>query len=102
MICAPIIEYLCRDEKISINICSQTQGEANRLANKYPRTRATCLNVTENTDQLTELCGQNDLVISLLPSRFHPLVAEKCIEVKTHMVTTSYMSGNVWHNFSRS
>jgi saccharopine dehydrogenase-like NADP-dependent oxidoreductase len=43
---------------------------------------------------------------SLLPPPFHPLVAKKCIEKGTHMVTASYISEGMrsldrsWVSFS--
>jgi saccharopine dehydrogenase-like NADP-dependent oxidoreductase len=36
-----------------------------------------------------------DIVISMLPARFHHLVAEKCVEFGKHMVTASYVSKEV-------
>ncbi|MEQ9592280.1 MAG: saccharopine dehydrogenase C-terminal domain-containing protein [Cyclobacteriaceae bacterium] len=33
-----------------------------------------------------------DLVISLLPANFHPLVAKLCLEAKKHLFTASYVS----------
>lgn len=95
MVSAPLVEYLSRDENVSINVCSQIKDEADRLANKYPGTRSTYLNVTENPDNLAELCDKSDVVISLLPFGLHGLVAEKCIDVKTHLVTASYITDHV-------
>lgn len=36
-----------------------------------------------------------DIVISMLPARFHHLVAEKCVELGKHMITASYVSKEV-------
>ena len=33
-----------------------------------------------------------DAVISMLPARFHPLVAECCVKYKKHMLSASYVS----------
>lgn len=57
MVCAPLVEYLYRDEKISINVCSQFKDEADHLANQFPGIKSTLLNVMENPSHLTELCG---------------------------------------------
>lgn len=35
---------------------------------------------------------QADLVISMLPARFHPEVARDCIDLKTNLITPSYIS----------
>lgn len=95
MVCEPLVEYLYRDDNVSINICSQFKDEADKLANKFPGTRSTYLNVNENPDHLAELCSNSDVAVSFLPYGLHGLVAEKCIEVKTHLVTASYITEHV-------
>ena len=35
---------------------------------------------------------QSDLVISMLPARFHTLIAKDCIHFKKNLVTASYVS----------
>lgn len=39
--------------------------------------------------------GKSDIVVSLLPFVLHGVVAEKCIETKTNMVTASYITDHV-------
>jgi alpha-aminoadipic semialdehyde synthase len=39
---------------------------------------------------LQDLVGTGDLVVSLLPSTLHYLVAETCIKAGVHLVTASY------------
>lgn len=39
-----------------------------------------------------EIIGESDLVISLLPADFHPMVALQCLETGKHFVTASYVS----------
>ena len=36
-----------------------------------------------------------DIVISLLPAHFHPLVAKKCLEFKKHFLNASYVSDEI-------
>jgi saccharopine dehydrogenase (NAD+, L-glutamate forming) len=38
---------------------------------------------------------QADLVISMLPARFHPEVARDCIDLKTDLITPSYISAEM-------
>lgn len=95
MVSAPVVEYLYRDEEISINVCSHLKDESDRLASRYPGVKSTYLHVTENPGHLANLCAENDVVISLLPYALHGLVAEHCIEVGTHMVTASYITDHV-------
>lgn len=47
------------------------------------------INDTELTRQWV---SQSDIVISLLPASFHPIVALRCLEYKKHFLTASYVS----------
>ncbi len=47
---------------------------------------------TAHTDQLEAEISGADLVISLLPARFHPLVAIACLKLGKSLVTASYES----------
>lgn len=71
---------------------SMDMSEANSLANKFNRVQPTQINILEDESYLKELVGQSDLVVSLLPSQFHHLIAEHCIKLKKNMVTASYCS----------
>ena len=39
-----------------------------------------------------QIISESDIVISLLPADFHPLVARLCIEMKKHFLSASYVS----------
>ncbi|XP_060849118.1 alpha-aminoadipic semialdehyde synthase, mitochondrial [Rhopalosiphum padi] len=91
-VCGPLIEYLLKDESLIITLGSVDMGGANSLANKFNRVQPTQINILEDLSYLKELVEQSDLVVSLLPSQFHHLVAEQCIELKKNMVTASYCS----------
>ncbi len=45
-----------------------------------------------NEIQKEEEIKNADIVISMLPARFHPIVAESCVKLKKHMLTASYVS----------
>jgi len=45
-----------------------------------------------NEEQKENEIKNADAVISMLPARFHPLVAECCLKNKVHMLTASYVS----------
>ena len=44
-----------------------------------------------NDIQRTKLISDNDLVISLLPARFHHIVAADCLRLSKHLLTASYV-----------
>lgn len=95
MVSAPVVEYLHRDPKVHINVCSHHKDESDKLANRYDGVESTYLNVNENPGGLQQLVANSDVVISLLPYGLHGLVAEHCIEAKTHLVTASYVTDAV-------
>jgi len=49
----------------------------------------------QNADQLDQLVAEADLVISMLPAAFHPLVARACLRHRRHLATASYVSPEV-------
>jgi alpha-aminoadipic semialdehyde synthase len=60
------------------------------VADKYDRVEPVLVDVVQRPDHVGQLVEAADLVVSLLPFQLHHLVAEKCIENRTHMVTASY------------
>ncbi|XP_055685149.1 alpha-aminoadipic semialdehyde synthase, mitochondrial isoform X2 [Lutzomyia longipalpis] len=92
---APLVEYLHRDGKLSIKVCSHIKEESDRLAQRYPGVDSLYLDVHDNKDHLAELCADSDLVVSLLPYSLHGLVARHCVRGNTHLVTASYVNDEV-------
>jgi saccharopine dehydrogenase-like NADP-dependent oxidoreductase len=43
-------------------------------------------------EQLMDEIGKSNLVISMLPARFHQLVADGCLKLGKHLVTASYVN----------
>ncbi|MGB5229346.1 MAG: saccharopine dehydrogenase C-terminal domain-containing protein, partial [Eudoraea sp.] len=48
-----------------------------------------------NDDEREMAIKNSDIVISMLPARFHLKVAEDCIRLKKHLVTASYVSKEI-------
>ncbi|XP_072242558.1 alpha-aminoadipic semialdehyde synthase, mitochondrial [Leuresthes tenuis] len=88
----PVVEYLTRDEKTQVTIASVLLKQAEELAAKYPNTIAVTLDASSHERHLDSLIKDHDLVISMLPYSFHPLIAKHCIKRKVNMVTASYLS----------
>ncbi|XP_047452984.1 alpha-aminoadipic semialdehyde synthase, mitochondrial isoform X2 [Mugil cephalus] len=88
----PVVEYLTRDERTQVTVASVLLKQAEELAAKYPNTIPVTLNVGSQEAHLDSLVKDHDLVISLLPYSFHPLIAKQCIKRKVNMVTASYLS----------
>ena len=45
-----------------------------------------------NKEQREQEIGNADIVVSMLPAHFHPVVAQECINQNSHLVTASYVS----------
>jgi saccharopine dehydrogenase-like NADP-dependent oxidoreductase len=61
-----------------------------KLAN-HPRGVALSFNALNQNERWEEL-QRADLVISMLPARFHVEIAKDCLELKKHLITPSYIS----------
>nr|XP_024658873.1 alpha-aminoadipic semialdehyde synthase, mitochondrial [Maylandia zebra] len=88
----PVVEYLTRDQGTQVTVASMLLSQAEELAAKYPNTIPVMLDVSSQEGHLDSLFRDHDLVISLLPYSFHPLIAKHCIKRKVNMVTASYLS----------
>lgn len=64
---------------------------AGHKVEKHPRAEAVFFDIC-NLAQHIRLINQSDLVISMLPARFHCLVAQACLDSGQHLVTASYVS----------
>ena len=73
-------------------IASALKDEADAIASRYPGVEPILLDVVERPDMLQDAVSNADLVVSLLPSSLHHLVAEACINATVHLVTASYCS----------
>ena len=57
----------------------------------HPRGVALAFNALDREERREEL-QQADLIISMLPARFHLEIAKDCLELKKHLITPSYVS----------
>jgi saccharopine dehydrogenase (NADP+, L-glutamate forming) len=59
--------------------------------NGHPRGESFGFDVN-NEKQIAQEVQSCDIAVSLLPARFHPLIARACVDQNKHMVTASYVS----------
>ncbi|MCP4228766.1 MAG: saccharopine dehydrogenase [bacterium] len=90
LVTRPIVTYLL-DKGFKVVVASRTVSKAEALVGDHPNGEAVQLNV-KNMGEVDDLIADSDLTISLLPYVYHVEVAERCIEHKVDMVTTSYVS----------
>ena len=67
---------------------------AKKKINNHENGEAIEFNVFNEQQRIEEI-QNTDIVISMLPARFHHLVAERCVEFGKHMITASYVSPEV-------
>jgi saccharopine dehydrogenase-like NADP-dependent oxidoreductase len=91
LVTRPHVEYLLDVPDFHVTVASRTVSKAKALIGDRANGVAIQLEVTDKA-KLRDLIAQSDLAVSMLPYVHHPLVARYCIELKKHMVTTSYVS----------
>lgn len=67
---------------------------AEKKLNGRAQTAAKALNI-EDEEARRSLIQEADLVISMLPSKMHPLVAKDCVDLGKHFFSASYESGEL-------
>jgi saccharopine dehydrogenase (NADP+, L-glutamate forming) len=91
LVAKPLVRYLLDQPDFHVKVASRTVSKAEKLVGGHPRGESQGLNV-DDTATLKNLISQADLVISMVPYTHHVTVANLSIELKKHMVTTSYVS----------
>jgi saccharopine dehydrogenase-like NADP-dependent oxidoreductase len=89
-----LIKYLLdksKEENLFITIGDIDLQLANRIADGHPRCKALLLNIFEKESREIAI-QQADIVISMLPARFHLEVARDCVSFSKNLVTASYVS----------
>lgn len=92
-----LIKYLLKksiSEKLFITIGDLSESSAQRFTKGHPNAKGILLDVF-NKEQRENAVKESDLVISMLPARFHIEVAKDCIHYKKHLVTASYISKEI-------
>lgn len=90
MVAGPLIRYLL-DRNYSLTVTSLVLEDAVKLLAGNENGKAMTLDL-EDEETLSKLVAEHDLVISLVPYSYHPLVANHCLEQKKNLVTASYVS----------
>ena len=89
-----LIKYLLdksESEDLFITIGDLSEESAQKFTQGHPRAKGIKLDVFD-APQRSAAIQAADLVISMLPARFHLEAAKDCILYKKHLVTASYVS----------
>ncbi|CAG9311574.1 unnamed protein product [Blepharisma stoltei] len=77
----------------TVSVGGNIQEELARIAQKFQIPTLT-VDVT-NIEQVASLLDEVDMVISMVPAKFHHFVVKACIQKRKNMVTASYVSPEV-------
>jgi len=89
MVVKPIVEYLL-EHKITLVIASPMKQRADAMIKGNPLGSSVDWSM-DDPEVLDKLVAEHDLVVSLLPYKYHAEVAKVCLKYKKSMVTTSYI-----------
>jgi len=90
-VASPLVKYLLDQPNFKVKVASLIFKEAKEIVNNHPRGESKQLDLND-TDALKEEISKTDIVVSIVPYKFHPKIAEICILYKKPMITTSYVS----------
>lgn len=90
LVARPLANYLLDLTEISVVVADVEPARAEKLVAGHPRGRAVTLDIADR-GALAQAIGKADLIVSLVPYTFHPLVAELAVEQGKHVVTASYV-----------
>ena len=65
-----------------------------KLGEALTTTRAIAMDIFQE-DQLQLAVQEADIIISMVPPAFHPLIAKVCLQFKKHMLSASYVSEEI-------
>src|SRR5690606_28972457 len=93
-----VIDYLV-GQGIRVTVADASLEQAQSRVSAYRADQVQAVHMPVDAEHRAALIGQleqADVAISLLPAPLHPVVAELCIEARTHLVTASYASPEMW------
>ncbi|TXI84676.1 MAG: saccharopine dehydrogenase [Crocinitomicaceae bacterium] len=77
-----------------VRVVDQDIDLAKRKIDGHPNGVALSFNALDPVERRPEI-EKADLVVSMLPARFHVDVAKDCVELKTNLITPSYVSADM-------
>jgi len=89
-----LIEYLkaeAETEDWSIKVGDYSEDLAKNKCQDSDRCSPIKFDINDNEQRVKEISGA-DVVVSMLPAKFHPIVAKTCVDHGKNMITASYVS----------
>ena len=92
-----LIDYLLKESHLNlwkVTIADYNLNLAENLASNNSNARPIFFNVNDEHQRENEI-RNSDIVVSMLPSNMHYLVAKDCLKFKKNLVTASYVSDQI-------
>lgn len=92
-----LISYLLKEASVKdwkVTVADYALQLAEEKVDGHENGQAIAFNINKE-DERDTLIGENDVVISMLPAKFHPVVAETCLKLGKHLLTASYVSDDM-------
>ncbi len=92
-----LIRYLlnnCEKYNWHLTVVDRNLELLQKKLQNNPRSTALCFNATEKEARFPHM-QKADLIISMLPARFHVDIAKDCLELKKNLITPSYISAEL-------
>ncbi len=90
----PIIDYLDR-HGFHVTVGSRSKGDVKVQGKKLAKWIELDVEKPQGLLTLDAECEKNDVIVSLLPYVFHPLVAKAALKANKHFLTASYVSDGI-------
>lgn len=90
LVARPLVNYLLEQPDFQVTVADVEAGRAARLVAGHPRGTALVLDIGDR-EVLGAALAPVDLVVSMVPYTFHPVVAELAVERGVSVVTASYV-----------
>ena len=93
LVSLPIVKYLTDMDDYYVTIVGKDPNpDLSSLIEGRKNCEFLIFDTSREDDRLNTLIEKNMIVVSLLPYVLHPAVARKCLDLKTDMLTASYVS----------
>lgn len=92
-----LISYLLKEASANnwkVTVADYALQLAEEKVEGHSNGEAVAFNINQE-DERDRLIGASDVVISMLPASFHPLVAQTCLKFGKHLLTASYVSDDM-------
>lgn len=92
-----LISYLLKEassKNWTVTVADYALQLAEEKVANHPNGVAVAVNINKE-EQKEALISKNDVVISMLPAKFHPSVATTCLKFGKHLITASYVSDDI-------